>query len=148
MEIHSLKVVITEQDLNDLVQKHWPEDQPVENVQVRVGPEGVTVKGVYPLFINVSFETMWALGVEAGRISARLSGLRAMGIPGNVFKSAILKLIADAARKEPWVQVDKEQVWLDVDGLLRKEGVTARTNLTGIICQAGQIMVEAAQRTP
>src|SRR5437016_5949747 len=132
MEIQALKVVITEQDVNALVKKHWPDDQPVEEVAIRLTADGLVVKGVYPLFIDVSFETRWALGVQAGKVSARLTNLRALVIPGNIFKSAILKLIGDAARSESWLQVEDDTVLVDVDRVLQKNGLPAKTNLTRI----------------
>ena len=143
MEIQALKVIITADDVNALVKKHWPEDHPVEDVAIKLTPEGIVVKGVYPLFINVSFETHWALGVLAGKVSARLTNLRALGVPGNIFKSAILKLIGDAARREPWLEINDDTILVDVDTVLAKNGLPARTNLTRIACEDSRIIVEA-----
>lgn len=143
MEIQALRLVITEQDVNALVQKHLPPDQPVENVHIRLAPEGAYVRGVYPLFINVSFETLWELGVQEGKVSARLANLRALGVPGNVFKSAIVKLIADAAQGEDWLLFEKDTVLVDVERLLLKEGITIRMNLKRIVCETGQVVIEA-----
>src|SRR5262245_29145948 len=125
MEIHALKLTITEQDLNSLLKKHLRDDQPLEDVEVRVTPQGITFKGMYPLFINVSFETQWELAFDKGKLSARLTNFRAMGVPGNVFKSAILKFVSDAAKAEPWIQVERETVWIDVDRALLKNGLAA-----------------------
>src|SRR5262245_12357088 len=144
MEIQALRLIITEDDLNALVQQHLPPDSPVENLHIRVAADGVFVKGVYPLFINVSFETQWEVSVVAGKVQARLATLRALGVPGNVINSAVLKLVADAAEKEPWLRVDKDTVIADVDAALAKEGLRARTNLARVTCAAGQIVVEAA----
>ena len=144
MEIQALKIVITSEDVNALVKKHWPDDHPVEEVAIKLTPEGIVVKGVYPLFIDVSFETRWALGVQAGKVSARLTNLRALGIPGNIFKSAILKLIGDAARAKDWLEIDDDTILVDVDRVLQKNGLPARTNLTRIVCEEGKIVVEAA----
>ncbi len=143
MEIQTLKIILTESDLNGLVHKHLPDDQPLENIQVRVAPEGIYVKGVYPLFISVSFETLWEVSIQAGRLTARLASLRALGIPGNVFKSGILKLIADAAKSEDWIKLDKETLVADLDGMLLKNGLPARTNLTRLMCEPGKIILEA-----
>src|SRR5262245_17103648 len=125
MEIHSLKVTITEADLNALVQKHLDNDQPIEDLRIRIKPDGVHVKGVYPLFINVSFETHWELGIESGKVCARLVNLRALGVPGNVFKSAIVKLIADAAKGEPWLRFERDTVTVDVDQAMVENGLAA-----------------------
>src|SRR5262245_42306002 len=145
MEIQALRLTITEEDLNALLKEHLPPDQPVENIHIRVAPEGVYVKGMYPLFINVSFETHWDLSVREGKVLARLANLRTLGVPGNVFKSAIMKLVADAAKSEPWLTIDRDTVMVDVDAALVKHGLaTARANLTRVLCDAGRIVVEAA----
>jgi hypothetical protein len=34
MEIHSLHILLTEQDLNDLAKKHMPKDLPVDDVRL------------------------------------------------------------------------------------------------------------------
>jgi hypothetical protein len=143
MEIHSLKVTLSEQDLNGLLQRHVPRDQPVEDLTVRLAPEGVYVKGVYPLFINVSFETLWALAAQGGKITARLAQLKAMGMPGNVFKSALLKVIADATRTEEWMTIAGDTVVIDVERMLEEHGVVGRTNLRSVTCQEGNLVLEA-----
>ena len=81
MHIQTLKLLVTEQDLNDLVARHLPDDQPLENLTIRLGPEGVTVAGEYPLFVRVAFETLWELGTQGGKAVARLASLKAMGLP-------------------------------------------------------------------
>ena len=40
MEIQALRLIITEDDLNALVQEHLPADSPVENLHIRLAPEG------------------------------------------------------------------------------------------------------------
>src|SRR5438105_10667026 len=105
MEIYALKVSLSEQDLNDLLKKHLPADQPIEDLAVRVSPKGLIISGVYPLFIHVHFETQWELGLDKGQVTARLAHFKAMGVPGNIFKSAIVKMIEDVAGAEEWVRI-------------------------------------------
>jgi hypothetical protein len=143
MEIHALHVVVTEQDLNELVRKHAPPDLTVEDVRIRLSPEGVHVSGVYPFFINVKFETVWQLTVQSGKAVARLATFKAMGVPGNIFKSAIMKMIEDIARKEPWVSVVGDQVQADPDQACAKFAVAGKTHLRSIIVQSGILVVEA-----
>ena len=143
MEIHSLHVLITEQDLNELARKHMPKDVPVEDVRLRLSPEGLHVTGVYPFFINVKFETIWNLRVEHGQAVAQLSKFRAMGVPGNIFKSAIMKMIEDVARREPWIHVTGDQLIADLDQACAKYAVAAKTHLKSIIVQTGLLVIEA-----
>jgi hypothetical protein len=144
MEIHSLRASITEKDLNELVAKHLPEGQPVEDVKLRVTAEGVFLTGIYPLFVNVKFESHWKLGIRGGSVTATLAGFKAMGIPGTVFKGAILKFIGEAAKGEAWLQIEQDTIAIDVDAALLKNGIPTRTNLARITCQEGVVVVESA----
>ncbi len=143
MEIHSLHVLLTEQDLNELHKKHAPKDVPVEDVRLRLSPEGLHVTGVYPFFINVKFETIWHVSAEQGKAVARLTKFRAMGVPGNIFKSAIMKMIEDIAKKEPWIRVDGDQLIMDLDQACAQYAVAGKTHLKSIIVQTGLLVIEA-----
>jgi hypothetical protein len=143
MEIHRLHLTLTEQDLNDLAQRHMPADVGIEELEIAIKPEGVRIKGVYPVFMPVTFEALWELGVTKGRASAKLINFRTMGMPVNVLKSLIMNLVADAAKKERWLEVQGDFVLADVDALLKENGLTAQTRLTSIRCSPGSIIVEA-----
>jgi hypothetical protein len=144
MEIQSLKVLITEQDLNSWVAQSLPKDQPVEDLQIRLVPEGLVVSGVYPLFVNVSFESHWELAVRDGLVTAKLSRAKALGLPVTVFRSVVTRALAEAVGHAKWLRIDDDTVVLDVDALLAENGVTARTNLTAVRCQSAALIVEAA----
>lgn len=144
MEIQSLKLLVTDQDLNELAARHLPADQPVEELRLRVSPEGLHVSGEYPLFLRVSFETQWELGVRAGNVTARLRHFKALGLPVPVFKSVLFKILRDAVAKEEWLEfADDETIVVQVDRLLAREGVPLRTNLQRIRCQDQRLVVEA-----
>jgi hypothetical protein len=143
MELQALKLLVTEQDLNALLKKYLPADQPLENVTIRIAPEGIYVSGEYPLFVRVAFETLWAPDIQAGKVIARLEGLKAMGLPATLFKSAVMKVIEDAVEKENWLTFDGDAVVADVDRLLAGEGIKVKTNLRAVRCQAGTLLIEA-----
>jgi hypothetical protein len=143
MEIHRLHLTLTEQDLNDLAKEHVPEEVGIEELDIAIKAEGVRVKGVYPVFMPVSFEALWELGVHKGRASAKLINFRTMGMPVNVLKSLIMNLVADAAKKERWLEVQGDFVLADVDALLKDNGLTAQTRLLSIRCEPGSVIVEA-----
>jgi len=143
MEIQALKLLVTEQDLNELVKKHLPDDQPLENVRIRVAPEGVYVTGEYPLLFRVGFETLWELDSQGGKLLARLTGLKAMGLPATVFKSAVMKAIEEAVQKEDWLGFEDDTVVVAVDQLLAEQGIQAKTNLSAVRCQTAALLIEA-----
>src|SRR5262249_14070561 len=146
MEIQALRVLITEDDLNSLLKEYGPKDVPLEELRLRISPEGIVVTGVYPLLVNISFETVWELSVRDGKACARLAKLKALGMPGNIFRSALLKLLGDAARTEPWLQIDGDSVVVDVDRALLAEGLRAKSNLTGFVCRDGELVIEGGVR--
>jgi hypothetical protein len=145
MEIQRLQVLVTEQDLQDLAREHLPEEVAFEDLQIHIEPEGVRIKGVYHMFVPVSFEVLWELGVDQGSATAKLASFRTMGMPANVLKSLIMNVVADAAKKAEWLQVKGEIVRADVDGLLKHYGLNVQTRLSGIRCQAGRLIVEGGQ---
>jgi hypothetical protein len=143
MEIHRLHVTLTDQDLNDVARKHIPEKSGIEELEFCIKPEGLSIKGVYPIFVPVSFEALWELGVREGRAMAKLTGFRTMGMPANVLKSLIMNVVADVAKKDRWLEVQGDLVLADLDGLLKEQGLTTQTRLLSIRCQAGALVVEA-----
>ena len=144
MEIQALKLLILQQDLNELLTRYLPGDNGLENVQIRIAPEGVYVTGEYPMLVRVGFETLWELEARAGKVHARLAGLKAMGLPAAVFKGAVLKAIEEAVQTENWLAFEKDTMVVDVDRLLAEKGITAKTNLNGVRCLAGEVVIEAA----
>ena len=145
MEIHRLHLTVTDQDLNDVARKHIPEKVGIEDLEFHIKPEGLSVKGVYPIFVPVSFEALWEISVR-GR-ERRSSQVRlafcTMGMPANVLKSLIMNVVADAAKKDRWLEVQGDSVLADLDGLLKEQGLIAKTRLLSICCQAGALVVEA-----
>ncbi len=148
MEIHALRATVTEQDLNDLAAVLVPKDVGVEDLHIQITPQGVVVKGEYPLLVTVSFETLWELGVRDGKVTARLARFKTLGMPMAVLKSVVMGVIASKARTEPWLEVEKDTILMDATRLLADEGLKARLNLKSVRCDSGVITIEAASATP
>jgi hypothetical protein len=144
MEIQALRLLITEQDLADLARNHLVLDEPIRDLKFRLTPQGVFVTGVYEMLMNVSFETLWEPGIQAGKLTVRLVRFKAMGIPLGMFRNMLLEMVRSATPHEDCLWIQNDVVFLDADRLLAKEGVTFRTNLTALSCQTGQLVLEAA----
>jgi hypothetical protein len=144
MEIQQLALVLTEQDLNALVDKHLTDDVPVEKIEMRLSTTGLQVKGEFPLFVNVRFETAWELGIRQGKVTARLDHLKAFGLPVNVFRSMVVKFIAEAAKRIDGLECDNDVIIADIDRLAAREGIQLQSNLRSIECQDGRIVVKAS----
>jgi hypothetical protein len=134
---------VTEEDVNEMVAEYMPDDVPIEDVDVRLAPEGAYVTGQYPLFLKVAFETRWELGIRGGLVTARLVDFKAMNLPMTMFRNMLFKMLSDSGGKKDWLQFEGDLVLIDVDKLLASEGVSLRSNLTALRCQAGQLLVEA-----
>ena len=149
MEVLALQVRLTEADLMTLALKGGlTEDSPVEDLTLRIGPEGIVVDGYYPLFIRVRFETRWSIAVDQGMICARLTDLKALGVPASIFRSAVLKIIQDLGKAGPWLSVQGEQIRIDADQLLTTLACPTKTNLRAIRLEPGALVLEAAKPAP
>jgi hypothetical protein len=147
MEIQALRATVTEQDLNDLAARLPAEGMPVEELRFAITDQGVVVKGEYPLLVTVAFEMLWELGVQGGKVVARLARLKTLGMPMGILKSAVMGMISARAKSEPWLAVEKDTVVVDLERALAGEGVKARLNVTAVRCTAGVVTIEAGQLT-
>ena len=143
MELHKLELSLTEQDVNQLLQKHMPKDVEVDDLHVKFSTQGIHVSGSYQFFIPVRFETIWEVGVEAGHATARLASIKAMGVPGNIFKSAVVKIVEDIARHENWIRIVGDRFLADVELGCSKYAVLAHLHLKSIVVTPGSLLLEA-----
>jgi hypothetical protein len=144
MEIHALKLVVTEADLNDLATRSLPKKAPVRNVSVRVEEGRLRISGDYQaLVVPVPFETLWELSVQEQRACVKLVGVRLVGLSAGVLRGFILSSFGKLASRESGIRLEKDMLVIDVDGLLQQHGVILRTNLKAIRCEAGQVVLEA-----
>ena len=143
MELLALKLFVTEDDVNRLLAEHLPRDVGVENLRVRLTPDGVHVEGDYPTsFLKVAFETVWALAVAGGRLEARLASIKVAGVPATLLRGVLLKALEDAARR-PGVRVEGESVLVDGEEILKEKGIPLRLNLREVLCSVGSLVLRA-----
>src|SRR5260370_3120931 len=142
MEIHELKLVVSEEGINSLLAAYLREDNSVENLRVRIEPEGVHVLGDYPTaFGKVPFETHWEMRIVAGRVHAHLAALKVSGVPGNMFRKMVLDLIRETLDSEQGVVLEKETLRIDVEAVARSKKVLLRCNLRALHCEAGRLLL-------
>ena len=146
MEIFALKLAVSEAGFNALLTEYLPEDAAVENLRVRIAPEGVHVLGDYPtVFGKVPFETHWEMRVVTGQVYARLLALKVSGVPGNLFRKMVLDLIQEVLEGEPGVVLDQETLRIDVEKVAASKHVALICHLREIRCETGRLMVEAGR---
>src|SRR6185437_1258504 len=106
MEIHTLKLSVTEEELNALVRELPPGKNAVENLRVRLTPEGIVILGDYPsMFMKMAFETLWVVKGVGSVVEARLASIKVSGLPAKMLRGVLLKTIRDMTAREPGVQV-------------------------------------------
>ena len=146
MEIHALKLVVTEEGLNALLAEYLPDDFTVENLRVRITPEGLHILGVYPtVFVKVPFETHWEMKIVDGKVHARLMTLQVSGVPGSMFRKLVLEMIQETLEGEPGIVLVEETLRIDVDAVAHGKKVTLQCNLRDVRCDAGKLLLEAGR---
>ena len=146
MEIHALKLIVSEEGINTLLDAYVPEDASVENLRVRITPEGLHILGDYPtVFGKVPFETHWDLQIVAARVHARLVALKVSGAPGNLFRTTVLGLIQELLDRETGIVLEGETLLIDVETVARSKNVLLRCNLRHVRCEAGRLLLEAGR---
>jgi hypothetical protein len=140
MIIESLKLSVTEGDLNELASKVFSHNDKIDGLRISLIPQGVRISGAYQAALRIPFETVWELSVCAGKVSARLSTLKAGALSVGMAKGYVLKAIAAAAAM---LELDGDMLLLDVDSLLRQKGFPVRTNLKSVRCDYGSLILES-----
>jgi len=144
MEIHVLKVRITELEINDLANRGIQAGgASVRDLEVRLTPAGIHVKGTYQTMVRMPFETLWEVAVQNGKIVAKLAELKFVGFGAQMFRSVLMRSICDAVQGEDAIEVQGDSLHLDLDRFLALRGFTSRTNLTAVRCELGSFHIEA-----
>jgi hypothetical protein len=144
MELLALKLLVTEDDVNRLLAEHLPADVPVRKLAMRLTPDGVRVQGEYPtVFLNVAFDSLWTLAVVGGRIEVRLGELKVSGFPATMLRGVIFKVLCENTGREPGLTVEGETLRIDLEAFLAAKGLPLKTNLQGVACAPGSLVIEA-----
>lgn len=144
MDIQALKLLVTEDDINRLIEQYLPAGSPIEEPRVRLLAEGILVQGKYPTPLGkMAFETLWEVSASGNTVRARLETIRVAGLPAKLLRGVLLKTIRDVAEAQPGVRVENEAVEVNVEEAARARGVIVRVELTSVCCSPGRLVVEA-----
>mgnify|MGYP001167495683 CR=1 FL=1 len=145
MDIQTLKIYVTDQELQELARKFLPPDAPVKNFAIKAAADGVRVSGeIATPMMPVPFESLWQPAVEGGRVTAKLAGLSAAGFPATPLRALVLDLVKGQI-KEPFIEVQEESIVVDVQDLVKRQDLplAVRFEVRAIHCLEGGILVEA-----
>jgi hypothetical protein len=144
MEIQALRVLLAEQDVNQLLKDHLPKEYAIENPQVRISAEGVQFSGEYPtIFVKVPFETLWEMSVVNGLLLAKLAAIRVSGVPASMFRSVLMDVIQDAVAREAGVHLENEAIHINIVEAARARKVPLRMRLKSVRHSDGVLVIEA-----
>jgi hypothetical protein len=148
MEIHTLKLTVAEQELNELMAEAPQGKSTVENLRVRLTPEGIVVLGDYPImFMKVGFETLWEVKGIGSIVEAHLANIKVSGLPAGKLRGVLIKTLRDLLAKEPGVLVTDESIHVDLSKHSTLQKLRLRIHLTGVRCDPGQLVIEAGPNT-
>lgn len=143
MDIEVLRVRVTEEELDSLVQKHVPADLGLAGLRIVLTAEGIGVRGQYTTMVMpISFETLWEPAILRGQVHARLVRVNVAGFPATKLRGVLLKVIADNLGGQPGVYFEGEAVRLDLDALLAAHQIPVRFKPKAIQCTAGALIFE------
>jgi hypothetical protein len=144
MEIQSLRLSITEGEINALLAEFAPGDPPVENLLVRLTPEGIVVQGDYPtMLMKVAFQTLWQVRGYGSVVETRLNNVQVSGLPAGILRGVLLKTIGDTIAQQPGVLIEGESILIDLSRQPALQKLRLKINLTGVHCVADELVIEA-----
>jgi hypothetical protein len=141
MEIESIRLLITEPELNALAARLANHNDAMHGLRIQLSPQGIQIAGTYNMMISLPFESLWQISVSEGKLRARLADLRTAGLPMGVFKTPLLRSIA---AKTSCLRADGDAVLLDLDILLKDRAGSIRTHLSAVRCAQGTLTVEGS----
>jgi hypothetical protein len=147
MEIHTLRLTVNEQELNDWATELPSGKNTVQNLRVRLTPEGIVILGDYPtMLMKMAFETLWEVKGAGSVVEARLASVKVSGLPAGMLRAVLLKTLRDLMAKEPGVQVSDEAILLDLSKLAAIQKLRLRIDLTSVHCVPGSLIIEAGPK--
>lgn len=144
MHIHTLKLSVTEDELNELVTTLSSEKNAVQNLRVRLTSEGILVLGEYPtMLMRMAFETLWEVKGVGTIVKARLAAVKVAGLPAAMLRAVLLKTLRDLVAREPGVNVVEESIHVDLSKHTAIQKLRLNIHLTAVNCAPGSLMIEA-----
>jgi hypothetical protein len=144
MHIHTLKMSVTEHELNQLVAALPAGKNSVENLRVRLTSEGIVVLGEYPtMLMKMAFETLWEVVGVGSIVKARLAAVKVAGLPAAMLRAVLLKTLRDLLAREPGVCVVEEAIHIDLSKQTAIQKLRLNIHLTAVQCSQGNLMIEA-----
>ena len=107
MEIQFLRLHLSDRDLEPLAARLAKQADGIDELAIRLTPEGVVIHGQYPtpFGFKVSFDTLWEVKADGPVIHARLTSLKMAGVTASLLRGALMKMVRDAVEGIPGLSV-------------------------------------------
>jgi hypothetical protein len=139
-----MNLFVADAEINLLIPRFVPPDLPVEDLRLRITPDGVAIHGAYPaLGFRVAFEMLWELAVLPGQVEAHLRDLSVAGFGAGKLRGLLLKMVRDAIGSEPGVRVEDDRISVNPAELLRAHGAPIFVQIVAIRCMNAVLEIEA-----
>jgi hypothetical protein len=144
MEIHALKLSVTEEELNEIAVELSSSKSAVQNLRLRITPEGIVVRGDYPMMLTkMAFETLWEVKGFGRTVEARLASVKVSGLPAGMLRAVLMKTLRELLAQEPGVRVGEESISIDLSKHRAIEKLRLRIHLTAVRSTPGNLIIEA-----
>ncbi len=144
MDIETLRVRVSGEEINALVKERVPEEAGVRDLRIIPTAEGVQMTGRYTgMLLPLGFDLLWVCSVTAGQLRAQLSQVRVAGFPATKLRGVLLGVLSEYLTSQAGIQIQEDVILFDVDAFLRAQDIPVRVTLTAVHCQAGWIVLEA-----
>lgn len=145
MQIHTLKLSLTDEDLRAFVERALSDADRIEDLQASFQPEGVRIQGQYPtpLGFKVQFETLWVVKPAGSCLQVHLESINVARMPAGILRSMLLRMIGDEIAGQPGMKLQDDTVLIDVPEAACAHGVNLQVQFTEVRFEAGKATVEA-----
>jgi|LSQX01.3.fsa_nt_gb hypothetical protein len=148
MEICTLALRVTEEELNGWVRPVLEGTGYLSAVSVSVDGKGLVLRGEGNMLgVSLPFEADLEAAADGAFVAVRLAAVRSAGVP---MKPLLMPWITGRLKQleREWLQVEEDTVVVNVERLLARQEVRLTANLTGIRCEPGALLLEAQAPSP
>lgn len=143
MEIQALKLLVTEQALNDVLARETRAEGPVRDVAVSFTADGIRVRGKYHMVVPMPFDSHWRVEVADGCLVAHLVDVKVAAFGASMIKGMLLSVLAESIPGGA-LESAGDSLKIDLDRLLAERGFPARTNLKSVRYEPGKLFIECS----
>ena len=143
MNLESLVINVTDEDINGVIERISLDDSPVTDLSARIEQKGIVLSGkARTKLVNIGFDATIKLKVDKTTVEVVLSDLKAAMGAGNMFRGKLVKQITDGLSDLPGLTVIEDGVTLQLPPILAEYGVSADIGTAVLTTEPGRLRLE------